>query len=208
MPRTVCNRSSLLGGKSSRRFASKGVELLKIKRNSLLQELGTAQSELSEMDRLLAEGRKNAVQSLILALAIDGCVSLDLTSAELKSRLDLELLSRNTWGVRFPVIAKLEHAKYDHSNAGAVSTRTSAAREEFVEFVDLLIRRSALWIKVMRLKRELDRTSRRLNALTHTFIPAMDREIRYIELILESRELENIVRQKNTKKRKTRHESC
>ncbi len=202
MANLTVNRMTLINKRNSRSFAFKGSELLQAKRNALLIELQKTNRLLEGLDEKLNELRTKAFASFTTTVAIDGTGAFPFAQSLLTSKLNLSLSEKNIFGTRTAVLEKINIPENKAVTADAISSRLHASRREVAEYVHVLIEYSFLWSKREKIKLEIQKTNRRLNFLCLRLIPRISNDIKYIELGLEARELENIVKQKKLKKRK------
>lgn len=207
MGNLTVNRMTLINKRSSRAFAFKGSELLQSKRNALLLELQKTRKLLEELTEKLDGLRQKALESFSTTVAIDGSGAFPLAQCLLSSELLIELSEKNIFGTKTAVLDNILVPETRVLTADAISSRLHAAKQEIAEYVHLMIEYSFLWSRSEKIKLEIQKTNRRLNFLCMNLIPRISREINYIELGLESRELENIVKHKKLKKRNKRWNS-
>ena len=76
----------------------------------------------------------------------------------------------------------------------ATSAHIDAVAKRFETVLDRLLEVAALELSIRRLAEEIARTTRRMNALEHVVLPALEAEQAHIALVLEEREMEDRVR--------------
>ena len=135
----------------------------------------------------------------------DGVVGTEaVRSAAMATRgeLALEVLAANVMGVRVPVIEQKRVAR-SALGRGYSPTGTSVAIDEaaaaFEAEVDSVIQLAESELRLTRLAAEIQRTSRRVNALEHVLIPRLIDERDYIQMALDERERVDHFRLKRVK---------
>jgi V/A-type H+-transporting ATPase subunit D len=76
----------------------------------------------------------------------------------------------------------------------ATNARTDGVAERFEAVLERLLDLAGLELSVRRLATEIARTTRRMNALEHAVIPKLEAEQAHIQLVLDERALEDLVR--------------
>jgi len=204
MEQIKATRAELLQKKTQLALARQGRDLLKEKRNALLQELQrTAEQAMqggAELERWL--GQANV--ALALAEALDGPEAVRSAAFAAQSQLTLEISAVNLMGVAVPRIEQ-KSALRGPLNRGyslpAVSNRIEATAEAFETVVDVAVKLAESELRLRRLAEEIGRTTRRVNALENVLIPRLEAERNYIQMVLEEREREDLFRLKRVKKK-------
>jgi V/A-type H+-transporting ATPase subunit D len=202
MEQVAVTRAELLAKKKQIDLACQGRDLLKEKRNALLQEfMRTAEQvlrESSELERSVGE----SVLALALAEALDGPEVVRSAAFAAQGRVTLEVTGINIMGVPVPLIEKKSVARgpldRGYSLPG-VSRRIDAVAEAFEVQLDLVIELAASEMRLRRLAEEIGRTTRRVNALDNVLIPRLEAQRDYIQMVIEERERENLFRLKRVK---------
>jgi V/A-type H+-transporting ATPase subunit D len=204
MEQVRATRSELLQKKSQLTLARQGRDLLKEKRNALLQELmRTAEQAVrsgEELERRVFE----ADTALALAEAIDGPEAVRSAAFAAQGQLSLAVNVVNLMGVS---VARIEqksasHGPFDRGySLPAVSGRIEAVAAEFETVINLVIQLAESELRLRRLAEEIGRTTRRVNALENVLIPRLESECNYIQMVLEEREREDLFRLKKVKRK-------
>ncbi len=143
---------------------------------------------------------------LDLAEALDGpeCVrSAAYAAASTDARLEVTVDGSTIMGVPVPriALASRQRGLRDRGYSLAFSsTRIDHVAEAFEAELRALVRVAEVDTRIRRLGGEIQRTSRRVNALRHAVIPALHDDIRRIAAILEEREREEHTRLKHLKR--------
>ncbi len=204
MERVPPTRMGLLNTRARRGIAVKGTGLLRSKREALASDLFRLMPALVAERERLEESLRIASKALTLARALDGeetLVSLALAGAR---EIPVEIERQKVWGIPTPEVtgprllrSRDARGASPHSfNLG--SAEAARAHEEALE---ILLRICSREIRLRRLGEEIQKTSRRINALEQFLIPRLDGEISRIELALAEREREDRSRLKHLKDR-------
>ena len=202
MEQVRATRAELLAKKNQIALARQGRDLLKEKRNALLQELVRTAEQVvrggEELDREV--GR--ATVTLALAEALDGPEAVRSAAFAARGQLMLEVTGVNIMGVPVPCIERKSVARgpLDRGySLPSVSSRVDATAEAFESLLDLIIELADSEMRLRRLAEEIGRTSRRVNALENVLIPRLVSQCDYIQMVLEEREREDLFRLKRVK---------
>jgi len=195
-------RLELLAKRSQLAMAMQGRDLLKQKRSALVKEFMRVVEDVmvrsDELERFAAEARR----SLALAEAEDGAEAVLSASFAAGGEVSVEVEAANVMGVPVPVIKKKTAARSlldrGYSLIGT-SGRIDQVAERFEEEVDLVVEVAAHEMRLRRLAKEIEATSRRVNALENVLIPRLVAQRDYIRMVLEEREREDTFRLKRVK---------
>jgi len=196
-------RMNLIARKSQIKLAQQGVDLLKNKRDALLQEFFNLVKPLVQLRKDLSEKFQTAEWQLFLATVFDGPQSLSSAAMACRRDLNIDIQVKNLWGIRVAEFQETSLTRNSFSRGYAVagmSTRIDEAASSFEELLSHLLRVAPIEIKLKKLGEEIKKTSRRVNALEQRLIPRLTAEKRYIQQILEEREREDVFRLKRIKK--------
>jgi V/A-type H+-transporting ATPase subunit D len=202
MEQVRATRAELLAKKKQIALARQGRDLLKEKRNALLQEfMRTAEQVLRESSELERSVGESAL-ALAMAEALDGPEAVRSAAFAARGQVTLEVTGVNIMGVPVPLIEKKSVARgpldRGYSLSG-VSSRIEAAAEAFETQLDLIIELAASEMRLRRLAEEIGRTTRRVNALDNVLIPRLEAQRDYIQMVMEEREREDLFRLKRVK---------
>jgi len=198
-----CTRMDLLARKVQIELARQGRDLLEQKRSALMKELLRLADTVIERSDTLEQAASQARRSLARAEVMAGTQAV--RSAALASRTDfpLEVSMVNVMGVKVPHI---EQKRVSRSFLGrgysivGTSTAIDEAASAFEIQVNALIRLAESELRLKRLASEIQRTSRRLNALDHLLIPRLEAERDYIQAALDEHERSDHFRLKLVKR--------
>ncbi len=197
-------RTELLSRRAQINLAQQGARLLRGKREALVREFLTEiQSLKSDREQMLSSLRE-AVQSLLRTLTIDGPEHLRAVALASGDSIEVELVEQNIWGTKVVDL----RSTYQIGEAGdrayspiSTSIRVDESVRSFETTVQDIVRVAPKLHKLGRLAEEIRKTSRRVNALEQRLLPSLTEQVRYIRSVLDQREREDIFRLKRIKKR-------
>jgi V/A-type H+-transporting ATPase subunit D len=186
-------RLELIRTKARIEVASKGLELLKMKRAALVLEF----FELARLiEKLREDIRKNvsdAMDSEKIAEIYAGRISLERIAAE-QSGILVGVEVKNVMGVKIPDV------KMERRSAGATSyelisvpAAVDDARRNFVSLLNVLVLVAERESSLRRLLYEISKLNRRSNAVENVVIPEMKGKTAYIKQRLDDMERDQIV---------------
>ena len=104
MEQVRATRAELLAKKNQITLAHQGRNLLKEKRNALMQELMRTAEQIIRSGDILEERAGEARMALALAEALDGPEAVQSAALAAQSQLTLEVSSANIMGLAVPLI--------------------------------------------------------------------------------------------------------
>jgi len=193
----------LLARKAQLELASQGRDMLEQKRTALLKEFLKIADTIMERSDALQNTAAAALQTLARAEATVGPEAVH--SASLASRTDLPLQVRtvSVMGMKTPEIEQKRISRSIFGRGYSVvgtSTMIDEVASAFEEEVEAIIGLADSELRLTRLANEIQRTSRRLNALDHMFIPRLEAECNYIQTALDEFERSDHFRLKLVKR--------
>jgi V/A-type H+-transporting ATPase subunit D len=193
----------LLALKAQIDLAEQGRDLLEQKRTALMKELLKMADTVIEHSEALESAAAEAHLALARAETVAGTEAVKSAALASRDELPLEVRGTSVMGVRVPYIEqkRVERPAFGrgYSIVGASITVDEAASAFEIE-VDAIIRLAESELRLTRLAEEIQRTSRRLNALDHLLIPRLEADRDFIELALDERERADHFRLKLTKR--------
>jgi len=171
MKQISSTRMELLAHEAQIKLAEQGRDLLERKRAALMEEIFRLVDVVMEEANMLEQAATEARQALARANATAGAEAVKSAALASRDEFPLQIRSANVMGLQVPAIEQRR-----------------AARS--------LLGRGYL----KRLAEEIQRTSRRLNALQHVLIPRLKTERDYIEMTLDERERSDHFRLKVAKR--------
>ena len=202
MPTVATTRMELLAKKAQIALARQGRELLEQKRTALMRELMRVADRVLTSSDALQQAATEARAALARAEAIAGSEAVRSAAMATRGELALEVQAATVMGVSVPVI---EQKRVTRSvlGRGYSITGTSVTIDEaaaaFETEVDSLIQLAESELRLTRLAAELQRTSRRVNALEQILIPRLEAERDFIQMALDERERTDHFRLKRIK---------
>ncbi len=197
MERVPPTRMGLLNTRARRGIAVKGTGLLRSKREALASEFFKLMHGLIAGRERLEESLRIASKALTLARALEGeesLVSLALAGAR---EIPLEIERQKVWGIPTPEVTGPRLLRSRDARGAPPHSFTLGAAEAaraHEEALEILLTICSREIRLRRLGEEIQKTSRRINALEQFLIPRLSGEISRIELALEEREREDLSR--------------
>ncbi len=194
-------RMELLALKERRELAARGYELLREKQDALVREFFAILSEAKNFREEMETALTEAFASLMEAKLVEGGAKLEELALGAKSPLDFDVETRNMMGVSVPVfrIRQQEEAPQLHYSLAGTSAAVDKATQKVRIALDKVVRLAEIEATVKRLAQEIEKTKRRVNALNYVVLPRINNTIRYIELMLEEQEREDLFRMKRVK---------
>ena len=193
----------LLAHKAQLSLATQGRELLEQKRTALMKEFMRIADTVMEHSDTLQSAAAEARQALARAEVMAGTEALQ--SAALASRADISIrvTTANVMGVKVPHIEQKGVSRpalgRGYSIVGT-STSIDETAAAFETQVDVILKLAESELRLKRLAEEIQRTSRRLNALEHLLIPGLEAELDFIQMALDERERSDHFRLKLVKR--------
>ncbi len=203
MSKVSVTRMELLARKAQITLARQGRELLEQKRTALMKEFLRIADTVMERSDALQQAATSAQQALAWAEAIAGTEAVQSAALASRSELPLQVSSVSVMGIRVPHI---EQKRVTRSMVGrgysivGTSITIDEAAQAFEGEVDAIIKLAESELRLTRLASEIQRTSRRLNALDHLLIPRLHAERDFIQMALDERERSDHFRLKLVKR--------
>ena len=196
-------RMELLARKAQIALATQGRELLEQKRTALLRELMRVADRVMAGSDALQGAAARARQALARAESQAGAEAVRSAAMATRAELTLEVQAANVMGVSVPAIEQRLVARSAFGRGYCpvgVSVTVDEAAAAFEAEVDSLIELAGSELRLTRLAAEIQRTSRRVNALEHVLIPRLVAERDFIQMALDERERADHFRLKRVKK--------
>jgi V/A-type H+-transporting ATPase subunit D len=193
--------------RSQVKLATQGEELLRQKRNALMDELMSSADRVMEEGEALDELAAAARRRLALAQALDGPEVLGSLALARIEPLRVPVTSARVMGVNVLRIApqRLVLSPQDRPYPPADSTpRLEAVVSAFESELEMLLKVANSEFRLRRLAEAIRQTTRRVNALEHILLPRLHLQLQTIELRLAEREREEVYRLKRIKERRSR----
>ena len=196
-------RMELLARKAQLTLASQGRDLLEQKRTALMKEFLQIADTVMEHSETLFQTATEARQALARAEALAGREAVHSAALGSRAELPLQVTATRVMGVKVPHI---EQKRVSRSLLGrgysvvGTSLTIDEAASAFEAEVNAIIQLAESELRLTRLAAEIQRTSRRLNALDHLLIPRLEAERDFIQMALDERERSDHFRLKLVKR--------
>jgi V/A-type H+-transporting ATPase subunit D len=191
MSNVSVTRMELLARKTQLVLASQGRDLLEQKRAALMKEFMRTADIALERSNALQASAAEASRCLARAEAMAGAEFVRSAALASRGEFNLEVATRNVMGIRVPHIEQ-KSAYRSTLERGYSVVGTSVTIDEtasaFEREVEDIIQLAETELRLARLGDEIQRTSRRLNALDHFLIPRLKAERDFIQTSLDERE--------------------
>jgi V/A-type H+-transporting ATPase subunit D len=197
-------RLELLATKAQITLAQEGRDLLKEKRKAMLQEFMGAAVDLLEKGEELERRAAAARRALAQAEALDGEESVRSASFAARGEASISIDSGRVMGVPIPKFERKNFARSllerGYSPVGT-SARIDEVARRFEEELNVVVEVAAQEATLRLLAAEIQRTSRRVNALENVTLPRLLAQCRLIQMTLEEHEREDLFRLKRVKQK-------
>ena len=190
------------------RFAKRGLDLLKMKRSSLVMEFFAISRTVKGMRENLRKDILEAMDSLKMAEILHGAMNIELI-AYMSSESKVAVSSKNVMGVRIPEL-KISDKKTllsDQYRATSVPVAINDAIKKYEKVYNLLLDIAEKEISMRKLLYEIDKTKRRANAIENVLIPSLVENAKYIRMRLDEIERDTFITLKTIKKKMVEKES-
>ena len=199
MEQVTATRTGLLRCRTRISLAVRGRDVLKEKRDQLMEEFRRVADVVlagsGALDRAAIESRS----ALARAEAVHGAEEVMSLGLATRSEIPLKARTATVMGVR---IANIEYEPVGRPRIGrgytlaGSSAYVDRAAEGFESVVSLLLELAAEELRLRRLVDEIATTTRRVNALESVVIPQLEHEQRTIQSVLDERERQDHFRLK------------
>jgi len=186
-----CTRMELLAHKAQLVLAKQGRDLLEQKRTALMKEFIRIADTVLERSEALQQAAAEARLALARAESIAGTQAVRSAALASRAELPLEVSTANVMGVKVPHIEQKRVGRSFFGRGYSVvgtSTTIDEAASAFETEVNTLLQLAESELRLKRLAGEIQRTSRRLNALEQLLIPRLEEERDYIQITLDEHE--------------------
>lgn len=176
----------LLRIKGRIKLAKRGLDLLKLKRSSLIMEFFNISREVKGLRGNVRGMIDKSIASERLAEIIAGKIIIENT-AFFQPGLKVEVLSKNVMGVKIPQVSMAREKNFMNELYEMISLPTSLmeTRENFKDLLDYLLLIAEKEIAMRRLLVEIDKTKRRTNSIENVLVPRLSEYANYIKMKLD-----------------------
>lgn len=190
------------------KFAKRGLDLLKMKRSSLVMEFFAISRTVKGMRENLRNDVLEAMERLKMAEILHGAMAIELI-AYMTSESKVAVKSKNVMGVRIPEL-KISDQKTVLSNAyraTSVPVSINDAIKKFEKIYNQLLDIAEKENSMRKLLYEIDKTKRRANAIENVLIPSLVDNAKYIRMRLDEIERDTFITLKTIKKKMVEKQS-
>jgi V/A-type H+-transporting ATPase subunit D len=184
----------LLKTKGRIKLAKRGLDLLKLKRSSLIMEFFAISKEVKGLRGNVKELIEKSSTSERLAEINAGKLIIENT-AFFQPGLKVEVASKNVMGVKLPQVTMAKQKSFMDQLFEMISLPTSLmeARENFTELLNRMLLIAEKEISMRRLLIEIDKTKRRTNSIENVLIPRLTESANYIKMKLDEIDRETFI---------------
>lgn len=216
MQSASATRADLLEHKAQIKLAGQGRDLLEQKRAALMKEFFHVADNVMQDAQALQQSSDVARHALARAEVVAGTEAVRSAAIAARAELPLEVETVSVMGVEVLHIGQKPVSRSalgrGYSIAGTSTTIDEAAQAFEVE-VETILQLAERELRLTRLAREIQQTSRRLNALEYVLIPQLEAEYEYIQMTLDEQERYdhyrlNLAKRCSSKKRCPNEESA
>ncbi|MDE1856643.1 MAG: V-type ATP synthase subunit D [Candidatus Micrarchaeota archaeon] len=194
-------RIELINAKRRIKTAQKGLDLLKLKRASLVLEFFNFARQIKALRANLATGVDRAMASTEISNIAVGRVTLERIAAE-QSTMMVGVAAKNVMGVRIPNLSFKEQAEASLAyELVSLPTSVEDARRSYRNLFTLLIEIAEKENSLRRLLYEIEKLNRRSNAIENVVIPGLREKAAYIKQRLDDIERDQIISLKFIKRK-------
>jgi V/A-type H+-transporting ATPase subunit D len=193
-------------------LARQGMDLLKRKRDALLVEFMDTVDETMRLARELESNTAEAQYALTIARAVDGLVAVHSAAMASRGAITVEVSGIKIMGVPVPVLTKADSTIRGPLARGysvvGISSRVDHTAERFEVMLEGVVEYAGRETRLRRVGEEIQKTSRRVNALEQVTLPTLSEQVNYIRQTLDERAREDLFRLKKVKKKIERKKSA
>lgn len=194
-------RIELINTRKRVKLAKRGLDLLKMKRSSLVMEFFKISRQVKGMRENIRREMEQALEAIRFAEVETGIMSLERL-ALFSADTGASVRSKNVMGVRIPDLKILYRETLLSEIYRAISMPTSVedALKKFQNLFHLLLDVAEKENSMRRLLKEIDKTKRRSNAIENVLVPRLEENVKYIRMRLDEMERETFTTLKAVKK--------
>ncbi|MFG1518862.1 MAG: V-type ATP synthase subunit D [Thermoplasmataceae archaeon] len=195
-------RIELINTNKRIKLASRGLDLLKMKRSSLVMEFFKISRTVSGMRENLRGLVTEAINSIQVAEILNGSLTIERI-ANMSADDSSSIKTRNIMGVRIPEL-KVNFGQSLVSYmymASSLPVPINEALKKFQQVFSMLIEVAEKESSMRKLLHEIDKTKRRSNAIENVLIPELKDEAKYIRMRLDEMERDTFTTLKTIKRK-------
>ncbi len=193
-------RRELIETKRKIKMADRGLQLLKMKRSSLILEFFELAKQVQSMKMDLNGLQAKSRESIEIADALSGRITIERVAQEQSEKM-ANLKARNVMGLIIPNISMNENMDILNKNDSiTIPTPVYDAKSLYSQFLSMLIEIAEKETAMRKLLNEVYKLNRRTNSLENVIIPRWQEKIKYIKQSLDDMERDRLVSIKFIKK--------
>jgi V/A-type H+-transporting ATPase subunit D len=198
-------RRELIATKKRIKTADRGLQLLKMKRSSLILEFFELAKQVRDMKTDLKGLQSKCRESIEIADALSGRITIERVAQEQSEKM-ASLKARNVMGLVIPNININENIDILSKNDSiTIPTPVYDAKNLYSQFLSMLIEIAEKETAMRKLLNEVYKLNRRTNSIENVIIPRWEMKIKYIKQSLDDMERDRLVSIKFIKKLHTQH---
>jgi V/A-type H+-transporting ATPase subunit D len=204
-------RKNLMAIEDRIELSERGHDTLEKKRDGLIMEFMDILDQAQDVRSNLDDDYRQAQRTINMARAMEGDVAVRGAAAALKDHPEITTESNNIMGVVVPQIDSSSVRKdIDQRGYGVLGTsaRIDETAEAYEQLLESIILAAEVETAMKKMLEEIEKTSRRVNALEFKLLPDLYTNQDYIEQKLEEQEREEIFRMKKIKDKKDAEEKA
>lgn len=194
-------RIELINTRKRVKLAKRGLDLLKMKRSSLVMEFFKISRQVKGLRENIRREMEEALEAIRFAEVETGIMSLERL-ALFSADTGAAVRTKNVMGVRIPDLNIIyrETLLSDIYRAISMPTSVEDALKKFQNLLHLLLDVAEKENSMRRLLKEIDKTKRRSNAIENVLVPRLQDNVKYIRMRLDEMERETFTTLKAVKK--------
>lgn len=185
-------RLELIKTRSRIKVAAKGLNLLKMKRSSLVLAFFEMAKQIKLMRGDMLESVKIAQDSLIVADMLAGRIMIERIATE-NSEVSAKASSSNIMGVKIPNLEVTGSEAQNQYDAISVPASVFDLKKNYEKLFKMLIEIAEKENALRLLLYEIEKLNRRSNAIENVAIPKLKQKAAYIKQRLDDMERDQIV---------------
>ncbi len=193
-------KSNLIKSKSSLELSKKGYELLDKKRNVLIREMMELVEQVKSKQTSIGDTMAQAYAALQEANITMSILKVDEITYSIPQDEEFEVLLKSVMGVEIPMIKYSKEELEPHYSFYETTVAFDNAVIKFKEAQYQIYELAQLENSIFKLAKEIEKTQKRTNALSHIQIPKYREQVKKIQEMLEEKEREDFFRLKKIKK--------
>ncbi len=177
------------------KLARRGHKLLKEKRDGLMKHFMSLVRKSRELREEVDKELEEAFNHMNLASALMSYTSMSNALSVPSMLREVEVDSKNVMSVKTPIFSIKENPNFKGRSYGFVGTSSEvdSSVEIFERILPKVVQLAEIESHIKLLAKEVEKTRRRVNALEHVIIPALERAEKEIKMKLDEMERSNFV---------------